>query len=312
MWRAIPEDGPGEDSGQEDGMRPGMVPTAAARQAEADRQRREWEFKAKPAMVAYDRVTHGGAMARSLARPTYEEAAHMAVIDDLKTTMRQHTQEQEALKAELRKWTPAPRPPGTFDPDKPHDVALDGSDLGAHPAAYVERQHKAARSKLQGAEARAQAELNRMFAEAAKAPAAQFEAGTKLAPAMLPEVTLLVEQYKGLTRQEQADLAAQGQKALERGDLQAALAARRAADVLRIPAPELDVALVEADPVRKAAKTELDYLAKLANSYSADVTKRHVETGMAAEGETVKAIDDPHDLGMSADGAPYVTQAIGQ
>jgi hypothetical protein len=35
---------------------------------------------------------------------------------------------------------------------------------------------------------------------------------------------------------------------------------------------------------------------------------------MAADGETVKAIDDPHDLGMSGaeDAAPYVTQAIGQ
>lgn len=58
------------------------------------------------------------------------------------------------------------------------------------------------------------------------------------------------------------------------------------------------MALVEADPVRKAAKVELDYIAKLANSYSADVTRRHVRAGMAADGETVKAIDDPRDLGL--------------
>jgi hypothetical protein len=33
---------------------------------------------------------------------------------------------------------------------------------------------------------------------------------------------------------------------------------------------------------------------------------------MAGEGDTVKAVSDPIDLGMSADGDPYVTQAVGQ
>jgi hypothetical protein len=293
-------------------MRRGMVPTAAARQAEADRQRREWEFRDNPGMVAYDRVSGGGALARSLARPTELEEAHMAVIDELKAAMRQFTQEHEALAATLRRWTTAPRPPGTFDPDKPHDVALDGSDLGAHPAAYVERQRKAARSALQGAEARAAVELSGLLAEATKGPTAQYELGTKLSADARGEVPLLVEQYRNLTKQEQADMVAQGQKALGRGDLQAALTVKRAADVLHIAAPEFDMALVEADPQRKAAKVELDYLTKLRDTYSADVTRRHVSSGMAGEGETVKVIDDPINLGMSATAGPYVTQAIGQ
>jgi len=296
-------------------MRPGWVPTAAAKQAELDRQRREAEFYAKPWMVAYDKNVHGGAMARSLAPPDKQQEAHMAVIDDLKAAMRQFTQEQEAAHAAMRKWTPAPRKQlERFDPDKPHIVALDGSDLGQYPTDHVERQRKLTRSAAQGAEARAQVELNRLFAEAAKAPAAQYELGSKLAPALLPEVQLLVDQFRGLTKQEQSDLIAQGHKALGRGDLQAALVAKRAADVLRISDPEFDMALVEADPQRKAAKVELDYLTKLRDTYSADVTRRHVRSGMAADGETVKVIDDPIALDMSgAEGAaPYVTQAIGQ
>lgn len=67
-----------------------------------------------------------------------------------------------------------------------------------------------------------------------------------------------------------------------------------------------------ADPQRKAAKVELDYIAKLRDIYSADVTRRHVRRGMAADGETVKAIDDAHYLGMSEDGGQYDTRAIGQ
>jgi hypothetical protein len=190
-------------------------------------------------------------------------------------------------------------------------TALDGSDLGQYPADHVERQRKAARAKVQGAEARHAHELDNLLEEAKKGPQGQYDLGSKLSADARAEVQLLVEQYRGLTKQEQADMVAQGQKALERGDLQAALTVKRAAEVLRVSAPEFDMALVEADPQRKAAKAELDYIAKLANAYSADVTRRHVRSGMAADGETVKAIDDPHDLGMSADGAPYVTQAIG-
>lgn len=74
---------------------------------------------------------------------------------------------------------------------------------------------------------------------------------------------MLVEQYRGLTKQELTELVVQGQKAIERGDLQAALTVKRAADVLRIPTPEFDTAIVDADPQRKAAKAELDYLTKL-------------------------------------------------
>lgn len=293
-------------------MRPGFVPTAAAKQAELDRQRREAEFYARPAMVAYDRVMHGGAMARDLAPPNKEEMAHMTQINDLKALLRQFTAEQQALYKTVQRWTRAPQTPGVpTDPNRPQGVSLSADDLGQHPQDYTERQLKAARAAAMSADVRHGVELGRMVAEAAKAPAARFEAGTKLDPAHLSEVGLYVEQYRGLTKQEQADLNVGAVKALEIGDLQDALAMKRAAVTLRIPTPELDVALVEADPERKAAKVELDYLNKLVETWRADVTKRHVESGMAAEGETVKAIDDPHSLGLSADAGPYVTQAIG-
>ena len=59
-------------------------------------------------------------------------------------------------------------------------------------------------------------------------------------------------------------------------------------------------------------KAELGSIQRLAGSWQADVTRRHVSAGMATDTEKVAAVSDPHDLGMSPgeDAPSYVEQAI--
>ena len=293
-------------------MRPGWVPTAEARAAQARWRQREIDFINSP-MYLWDKAFGDGQLAREFAEPVVPKEQRMDAKYELMTMLRDFNEQHAVLAREVRRWTPERRPVGqTYDPDKPHLVALDGTDLGQYPPEYVERKRREARAVLSNAEGVSNAALNRVAAEAIKAPSARLEVGTPLNADARAEVPLKVEQYRGRTKQEQAELMNEGYKALDRGDLQSALAVKRAADVLRLYTAEFDDALYASDPERQAAKAELDGVHKLVGSWQAEVTRRHVQAGMATGAEEVMAVSDPLDLGLAqGEGAPsYVDQAI--
>ena len=243
-------------------------------------------------------------------RASYGEGPSGRPIDALRAALRDLTPQHESLARGVARWTAARPKPGQYDSGVRQ--ALDGSDLDGSPPEYVERKRRDAQAALRAAESAAVGKLNELVTEAAKDPAGRFEQGTALDPDHRADVPLLVEQYRGLPRQQQADLIAQGQKALERGDLQAALAVRRAADVLHIASGELDEAVVNADPVRRSAREEIASIEKLVMAWHGDVARRHVNAGMADDVEATGLVSFAHDHGFAKDSeVPYVEQAIG-
>jgi hypothetical protein len=285
------------------------------KQAEANRKAREVAFWASP-MAFWDKVFSGGAMARELAEPYVpKEVARTMKLDELKAAMRQHAGSAEALAATVRRWTPAPRKEGErFEHGARALKALDGSDLVQYPPEHVERMQKDARRALHGAEGVANVELGKLVAAAAKDPGIRFQQGTPLDSEHRGEVPLYLEEFRGRTRQEQTDLIARGRTALEAGDLQTALAVKRAKDILRVDDGEFDDALAQADPVRQEAKAELDSIQRLVDTWQGDVARRHVVSGMPGDGDTVAMVDAAARLGVSQDGSggSFVQAAVGQ
>jgi len=236
-------------------------------------------------------------------------------IDQLKAALREQTGKHEALAAAVRRWTPAPRKDGErFEEGGRALKALDGASLIEYPPEHVERMQKEARRALHSAEGVANVELGRLVAEVAKDPSNRFQQGTALDGEHRGEVPLYLEEFRGRTRQEQADLLARGHQALANGDLQTALAVKRAKDILRVDGGDFDDALIQADPVRQEAKAELDAIQGFVESWQGDVARRHVVSGMPGDGDTVAMVDAAARLGVSQDGSggSFVQAAVGE
>lgn len=236
-------------------------------------------------------------------------------LDRLKAALRSLTPEHEAIARDVMKWTPAPRPAGQMygEGSRPPQ-ALDGSDFDQHEPGHAERKRVEARRRLANAEGVAGSTVARLAQEAAAGPAARFQQGTKLGPEARSEVPLLLEEFRGRTRQEQAELVRRGLAAANSGDLQTALAVRRAAQALNVESGELDAALVKADPERRAASTEIATIERLVTAWRGDVARRRVRAGVAQDGDTVLAAGfaTEHGYARNEDGAPFVEQALSQ
>jgi hypothetical protein len=126
-------------------------------------------------------------------------------------------------------------------------------------------------------------------------------------------VSLIVDEFRGRTRGEQAEVVQRARRALDRGDLQGALAHARAADILRVPHGSIDPALVDADPERQAGKAGIEVVGELVELYTADAARRRVEAGMADMTEWVGLTGWAADKGFArkGDSRPYVEQVIG-
>jgi hypothetical protein len=282
-------------------MRRRWYPTAAAKQAEADRQRRYYEFLNSP-MAIWDKV-FGGALGRELSQPYVPKELNMDTpIERLRAAMLQHAHDGEPLMQAVRRWKPDPAHPGK---------SLDGSDLDAHPVEHRTRKLKEAEAALKGhREATAPRVLNPLVAAAQKEPGERFKVGTKLSSDARAEVPLLVEQYRGLTKQQQAELGKLGVEALERGDLQMALAHKRAADVLNLQSPELDAALANGDLERVAGKAELEKVGRWIEAHQIDEMRRYARAGIASSVEQVEESTWAQQNGYSEVSGSYVEAVL--
>lgn len=274
-------------------MRRNWVPTAAARQAVAD---------AEAARLKWRSSVFGFAEWMRAGQPKEEpitlKEARMDPIEQLREAMLQHAEAGETLSQAVRRWTPDKANPGR---------ALDGSDLDAHPPEHRARKLREAQIALKShRESTAPTVLNPLIAAAGKEPAQRFQQGTVLGTEARGEVPLLVEQYRDLTRQQKAELGVLGVQALERGDIQMALAHKRAADVLHISAPDLDAALAEGDPERVAGKAQIDKLERWVEAHQIDEMRRYARAGIASTVEQVEASTWAQQHGLSEDGGSYV------
>lgn len=199
-------------------------------------------------------------------------------LDNLRDALRDHARRGEPLMSEARRWRPDPRNPGH---------SLSGSDLDEYPEAYRTRKLKEAQSALNLHDAEAMRVINPLIAAAELEPSHKFQLGTRLQAAETGEVSLLTDQYRDLTRQQQAELNSHGLAAAERGDLTSALQHKRAAEVLHVGTPELDQALMSADPARVEGRAQLDKLGSLVEAAQMDTARRHVRAGVANDTENI-------------------------
>src|SRR5688500_3555996 len=119
-------------------MRRGWVPTAEARQIQADMEQRRLSLLGSPMVLVWDRV-FGGHLARDLSEPVVPKEARMDPIEQLRAAMLQHAQDGEPLMQAVRRWTP-----NKANPER----ALDGSDLDAHPPEHRARKLREAQAAL--------------------------------------------------------------------------------------------------------------------------------------------------------------------
>jgi hypothetical protein len=256
----------------------------------------------------FRRVSKQEAMARVDAmRAEYAERTRtksMDPLEQLKEAMLQHAAEGEPLMQAVRRWTPDKANPGR---------SLDGVDLDAYPPEHRDRKLREARAALNShRESTAPTRLNPLIAAAEKEPHRRFTEGTALNADARGEVPLLVEQYRGLTRQEQAQLGREGLQALERGDLQKALAHKRALEVLHVNAPELEAALAAGDPERVAGMQQLEKLQRWVEAHQVDEMRRFSQAGIATTVEQVEHSTWAQQNGFSDDSGSYVAAVIGQ
>jgi hypothetical protein len=219
--------------------------------------------------------------------------------------MVKHANDGEPLVEAVRRWTPSKE-----DPRR----SLTGQDLDQFPAEHVQRKRREAIAALRSHDSAAVSLLNPLIAAAEAEPARRFQTGSRLEVGAVGETQLLVQQYRDLPRQQQMELQTLGQQAAERGDLQLALAHKRAAEVLHVQVPELDDALAKSDPVRRDGKAALDNLDKLVQAYHADEARRHVRAGIADSVEQVGHSTWAQQNGYEADGSSgsYVAAVAGQ
>jgi len=280
-------------------MRPGWVPTAAARQAEKDRQRRYTEFLNSP-MYFMDKL-FGGSLGRELSRPIVPKEAHMNPLEKLRAAMLQHAQDGEPLMHAVRRWTPDKAKPGR---------SLSGDDLDAHPPEHRTRKLKEAQAALKAHDSEGVRVLNPLIAEAEGEPSRRLQLGTRLGPQGVGETQLLVQQYRDVPRQQQAELGRLGAAAVERGDLETALAHKRALEVLHVQSPELDHALASGDPERRSGKAELEKLGRWVEAAQIDQMRRHARAGIASSVEQVEESTWAQQNGFSPNSGSYVEAVL--
>lgn len=281
-------------------MRRGYVLTAEARQAIADRRRRELDVANGP-MGLWDKAL-GGHLAAEFAKDYTPGEAGMNSMTTLRDALLQHAAKGAALVQAVQPWRPDPNKPGQ---------ALDGSDLDRHPPEYRNRMLKQAQSAIRNHDAEAMRVIDPLIAEAEREPMRKLQLGTRLDAAHTGEVQLMVEQFRGVTRQEQAELQTLALAALERGDLTEALQRKRAAEVLRVGTPELDERLTVADPVRAAGRAQLDKLKGWVHAAQADAARLHVAAGIADSTEQIGHLTWAQEHGFDPDGrASYVEATL--
>jgi hypothetical protein len=221
----------------------------------------------------------------------------------LKAAMVEHAKAGETLVQGVRRWLPDPQNPGK---------SVAGDDLDSHPADYRTRRLKEAQAAIRSHDTVAVRVLNPLIAEAEKEPANRWQHGSALSADARSEAGLLAQQYQGLTRKQQEELDSLGLQAVERGDLQTALALKRAADVLHVATPELDASLAKNDPERVAGRAQLDVMERWVQTYHVDEARRHVRAGIADSVEQIGHTTWAQQHGFSEDSGSYVLAVLGE
>lgn len=277
------------------------VPTAAAREQERQLRLAEMRFLNSP-LALWDKVLTGGKHAQYLAQPLKHEESSMSKRQALAEAARAHAQRGRELEGAARRWLPDPANP---------TKSLDGHDLDAHPPEHRARKLKEAQRAIESHDEAGVRELNPLIDAAEFEPRNKVQLGTRLTAADTGEVTLLVQQYRDLTKEQKQELATLGRAALTRGDLTAALQYKRAAEVLHVNTPEFDTELVAADPVRREGGAELGKVGKLVEAMQAEQARTHVRAGMARGAEEISHIDWAAQHGVDPEGgASYVEAAL--
>ena len=179
-------------------------------------------------------------------------------------------------------------------------------DDSTHPQ-YRQRRERELRAEIQAINDDYGARIGKAAGEAAKEPQRRWSAGTPIKSERLAEAQLVVEQYRGTTRQEQRQLVADIQAALAADDASTATVLARAARALKIPLGPVEAQLAQVDPAKRDARDALDVIEGLTELALAEPIRELAAAGFASASERVALKAFAHDRGLRPD-APFTDQ----
>ncbi len=175
------------------------------------------------------------------------------------------------------------------------------------PVDYRQRRERELRAQIRAINDDYGARIGKAAVEAARDPQRRWSAGTSIKPERLAEAQLVVEQYRGSTRQEQQHLVTDIHAALEADDATTATMLARAARALRIPLGSVEARLAQADPAKRDARDALDVIEGLTELALAEPIRELAAAGFASASERVALKAFAHDRGLRPD-APFTAQ----
>jgi hypothetical protein len=170
------------------------------------------------------------------------------------------------------------------------------------------RKLREAQAAIRAHDAAVMKDVDPLILEAEREPLTKLQFGTRLQASELGEVTLLVQQYQNLTKQEQAEMQTLGLAALERGELTPARQYKRAATTLHVNTPDLDAALAEKDPAMAQGRAQLETIRSWSEAAKAEIARRHSIAGIPDGGDQIAYLTYAQEHGMDPDGSGQFVQ----
>jgi hypothetical protein len=172
---------------------------------------------------------------------------------------------------------------------------------------YRQRRERELRAEIDRVNTEYAKRIGEYVAEASREPTQRLRAGTSAKAEHLTEAQLVVEQYRGKTKQEQQHLVEDIAADLAAGDGTAARIKERAARALGIPLGPLAPQLNNADPIKRDARDSLDVITAMAELAAVEPIRARAAAGFGTPAEAVRLKEFASGRGLRLD-VPFAQQ----